>query len=133
MRAALRVEAIGHNSYQELKLMCAQTNSMFDKGASRAMFGAMPANWWCAKILGRDAKWGWQREFVKGYADYSESNGKGSRGVYIIYTLDAGCVYEVKSPVAWGNTERYFCRVNETGEIIRIPETEVERWLANTI
>ena len=83
---------------------------------------------WVAEIKGKDSRYGYERVFVNGIADYTYANGKGTRGVYINYVLDDGRIYEVSEPITWKETDRYFCKV-VSGEIIKITEREVEKWL----
>ena len=79
---------------------------------------------WVAQITGTCPKFGLAREFIKPNSDYSRSNSKGSRGIYISYFLTHGCIYEVFSFVSWRSTDRYFCIPDEDG-IKRISKDEV--------
>lgn len=90
-------------------------------GLGRATMGdAMPRPW-VAKITGTDKKYKYKREFVRGQKDYSKANSTGSRGIYIYYYLDEGCIYEVSEQVTWKSWERYFCKV-EKGKVLEIKE-----------
>ena len=71
------------------------------------------------------------REFSRGYKDYSETNSKGSRGVYKYYYLEEGPIYEVSQPMSWKNTLRYFCRV-EDGEEIEMSKEEAIAYIEKT-
>lgn len=84
---------------------------------------------WVAEICGISKRYGFERVFIRPLMDYSEANGKGTRGVYASYILDEGMIYEVSSPVNWETTDRYFCRV-VAGEIERIALEEVIRCLS---
>lgn len=72
---------------------------------------------WIAEIKGYQ-KGQLIREFLKGYKDYTESNGVGSRGVYKFFYLEEGHIYQVSDPVSWKNTEVYFCRIEDGKEVI---------------
>jgi hypothetical protein len=81
-------------------------------------------NWSGARLLGDWCnRWGvWDASTGKeiyGRTDYSQSNGKGSRGVRIWYTLESGVRYKVKAPQSWKSTDEYYCHVSENGEIVR--------------
>lgn len=128
MKAVLRLECIGDDARQYLRLGRMMANEACS-GAGDAMVGDMPARWWVAKIAGRDQKYRYRREFLRGFKDYDRANSCGSRGVEMVYTLDQGCVYEVQSPQTWARNDRYFCRVDDGGEIQRITREEVDAWL----
>lgn len=83
---------------------------------------------WVARLVGRDAKFGYAREFLRAQRDYAEANSTGSRGVMKWYTLDEGPVYEVSEPISWSHGRRYFCRA-ERGKVVEITKEDVERWL----
>jgi hypothetical protein len=88
-------------------------------------------SYWVAKIMGHHDVFIYKREFLRGKKDYRKSNSKGSRGVFIWYILESGFVYEVKAPLSWKNTERYYCIVTEEGEIQRVDKEYVEEWIRN--
>jgi len=87
-----------------------------------------PPRPWVAEIVGKDPKYKYARSFLRAYKDYSEANSVGSRGVYLLYTLEEGCVYEVKEQINWRRWDRYFCTVRR-GRIVRMAEDEVNQWL----
>jgi len=115
MKATFGLEAIGgfsirtHTGVHEI-------DDLFD----------MPYPCWVAEIKGFGKKYHYDREFVPGKNDYSKANSKGTRGIFCWYVLESGHVYEVKEPTSWSRIERYFCRVSDEGEIIKISEGEVE-------
>lgn len=130
MKAMLKLEAIGDNATQMLRLW----RNVIDEalpGLGRATIGSAPPSCWVAEIIGHDPKYKWQRNFLRGTKDYSESNSVGSRGIYIYYWLDYGHIYDVKQPVSWKRTLRYFCRVTDDGKIVEIDESEIDQWLPN--
>jgi hypothetical protein len=61
---------------------------------------------------------------VHGQRDTTGVRGLGARGVYMIYTLRAGKLYEVNDLISHGRERRYFCRVAD-GRIEEITEAEV--------
>ncbi|MFA5348517.1 MAG: hypothetical protein WC294_10290 [Methanoregula sp.] len=86
----------------------------------------LPYPCWCAEIKGFGIKFRFDREFIQGKNDYSRANSKGTRGIFCYYILESDHIYEVKEPLSWSRAERYFCRVSDDGEIVRITEKEVE-------
>ncbi len=82
---------------------------------------------WVAEITGTDPKYGLARSFLPCKIDYSKSNSKGSRGLFADFILSQGKIYEVKSQVTQTRFERYFCTVDENGDIIKLDSDEVYR------
>lgn len=119
MKAALKLEAIGQNYVRELR--------SFDRFCSDQI--GIPFE----KCPYRHGVWeiSWGKAVpVRGDWDYSQANSKGSRGVYIIYILDSGKLYQVAEPVSWKRTRHYFAGVNDFGEIIEMDEKEAMEWLS---
>jgi hypothetical protein len=81
--------------------------------------------YWVAKINGLDKKYGLAREFIRPEEDYSKSNSKGTRGVYLNYFLEYGSLYEVSSPESWTSTDRYFLEITDDGEKKRLEKEMV--------
>lgn len=131
MRASLRLEAIGDDLDQHLRITRAIVDRVVGEGGSNLLLGRWPARYWAAEITGFDSKFGYARTFLRGKKDYSDANGVGSRGVYVYYILESGHVYEVLRPKSWGRSIRYFCTVSETGEIVTMTKDEVNEWLKN--
>lgn len=123
MKAFLEIELVGDNIRQEMKLWTGVTN-MIIPGLGDATFGKYPPSGWVAEIIGFDKKFKYQRQFLRFKKDYSRANSKGSRYVYAEYILESGKIYDVKD-----NKRRYFCTVNENGDIITLIEPEVIEWL----
>ena len=121
MKALLKIEAIGENTFQSIdRYRCF--------GAMADIF-SVPKSYWVAKIIGFCIEYdGLKREFVKGNRDYAKANSKGTRGIYVSYFLDPG-YYEVKHKTSWKHTEKYLCIVTEAGEIIKMDKLDVERCL----
>lgn len=125
MKASLKIEAIGDDTEQFISHIRKLSRSL-----ARDFIGEIPRRSWCAEVTGRDPRYGYQRVFLRCKKDYRESNSKGSRGVYKLYILESGeHVYEVSNPVSWRNTDRYFCRVTDDGDIVRIEQKEVDVWI----
>jgi len=121
MKANLKIEAIGHD---EIRMLCesfASIENTISRRAAYDTFGGHPmslARWGVEEVTinGEHVQW------VYGRTDYVEANSKGSRGVYIYYTLEAGRYYHVRSPQSWRTIDDYYCFVNENGEIEREQE-----------
>jgi len=128
MKAILRLEAIGDDERQRLRLYGGILDEALGAGVGRGVIGKFPARYWVAEITGTDDHFGLKRSFLQGHKDYSHANGVGSRGVYMHYLLDEGKLYEVKEPVSWRSSERYFCRV-ESRRIVKVSKDEVLRCL----
>lgn len=130
MKAALFFELYGENFRATIKEY--QKNPKNINMNPRLLYMAMsktPPSYWVAEITGEDKKYGYSRNFIKGRKDYKYSNSMGSRGVLIEYILESGRIYEVKKPVSWQNSERYFCVVNNDGDIVSLEEREVRKCL----
>lgn len=132
MKAALTLEYIGETEEAYVSLMCRVMDHNLGPGTSKAVVGhARPRMPWVAEIVGRDPKFRYSRKFLKANWQRKRSNGNGSRGVELWFTLESGKVYEVKSPQTWKHTDHYFCTVSEDGDVIRISEYEVDEWVKN--
>ncbi len=130
MKAALFFELYGENFRATVKEY--EKNPKAIDVNPRLLYMAMsktPPSYWVAEITGVDRKYGYSRKFIKGRKDYKYSNSKGSRGVLIEYILESGRIYEVKKPLSWQRSERFFCKVADNGEIVRIDEEEVKECL----
>jgi hypothetical protein len=95
-------------------------------GLGTALF-KIPPSAWVAEITGLDHKYKYKRNFLPYKKDYSRSNSVGSRGVYAVYILETGKIYEIKD-----HKDRYYCTVTDNGNIVRLSEDEVREWLKNT-
>lgn len=127
MKATLKVEAIGDDTFQYMRLW----TGILNDGAPGLgdSLGVPKPDYWVAMIVGHDSKFGYCRQFLKPKKDYAKANRKGSRGVFLWYMLESGYVYEVSSPVTWKRRERYFCTVSDDGEIIRVEKGFVDQWI----
>lgn len=125
MKGILILELFGEDTRQFFKIY----RKAFEVGGGdfgRLYFdkhiGVPPRSSWVAEVTGADEKYGLARKFLRGKIDYSKSNGKGSRGVFVEYILSQEKIYEVKSQESWGRSDRYFCIVGDNGDIVRIDE-----------
>lgn len=128
MKAYLELELFG----EDTRAMCKMYTDIFNEvlpGMGDRAIGKMPASGWVAEITGIDPKFKYARSFLKRKIDYSRANSKGSRGVFAEYLLDSEKIYEVKSQLTWGRSERYFCMVDDDGTIRKIDESEVIKCL----
>jgi len=125
VKTFFEIELVGDNTRQLCNLYRNVTNDIVS-GLGDSVFGSFPPSGWVAEITGFDPKYKYARSFLKFKKDYSRANSKGSRGVFAEYILQSGRIYDIKD-----NRGRYFCKVNETGDIIKISESEVTEWLKN--
>lgn len=128
MKTNIRIEAIGDDTDQELRSFRNFTNSLVP-GLGDLTFGENKQSYWVARILGFDPQFKYNREFMRGKKDYTHASSVGSRGVFINYILETERLYEVKEPISWKRTDRYFCTINEQGDIIRLSTEEANQWL----
>lgn len=88
-------------------------------------------NPWVARLAGLDARWGFQRQFIKAVYDYTYARGKrGGRGIYLYFAMPPG-LYEVYYPTSWKHDRRYFARVDDNGDITEITRDEVMECLTS--
>lgn len=85
---------------------------------------------WVAELTAITRKADFERVFIKPKTDYSGSNGKGSRGVNLVFIVKCGFPYEAKRFTSWRSSERFFFCVNENGDILRKEKNEVLAWLS---
>ncbi|MEQ2441793.1 hypothetical protein [Solibaculum intestinale] len=124
MKAVIKLELFGENTRQ----MCKVYRSAFRENGCAEIFdtvvGVPPRSSWVAEVLGPSEKYRLERNFLKPKLDYSRANGIGSRGVFAEYILESGKLYEVKSQESWSRTDRYFCIVDQDGDVIKISEED---------
>lgn len=128
MKAYLEIELFGEDARQLYRLWESIGNMVFPSLGS-VVFGGMPPSGWVAEITGFDQKYKYARKFLKRKLDYSRANSKGSRGVYAEYILESGKIYDVKQQISRKRVHRYFCTVNQDGDIVILSESEVVEWL----
>lgn len=123
MKAFIRGEVFGDNARQQMQL-CAKIVNMGLPGYGSWFFHC-PSNTWAAEIIGFDKKFKYCREFLKGKRDYTYGNSNGSRGIYWEWILESGRIYEIKRQISWSSTERFFCVVDNNGDIVKLDEKDV--------
>lgn len=111
MKALFQIEDIGESVFDHLafKRCGLKRDDIFD----------VPRQYYVKHINGK---------YIKGYRDYSRSNGKGTRGIIVTFFLDQG-VYEVRHKTSWEKHSHYFFRVNELGDIEKISKAEAMQCL----
>lgn len=82
---------------------------------------------WIAEVLDIDPVYRFTRRFLNSNRDYSRLKNNG-QGVFAEFILESGRIYEIKN-----YKDRYFCRVDEECNIIKISETEVVECLKNRL
>lgn len=130
MKAALEIELFCEDTRQLTRMWESIINDALH-GLGTEVIGRMPPSGWVAEIIGIDPKYKYGRKFLKCKKDYSRANSKGSRGIFAEFILESGKIYEVKHQISWRNSRRYFCTVNDEGDIIELTESEVQEWLKN--
>lgn len=83
-----------------------------------------PFKYWVAEITGFSSMYKYERLFLPFKMDYSRSKKGGSRGVYKVYVLETGRIYDVSECC-----KRFFMRLGPEGDILKIKEREVEECL----
>ncbi len=83
---------------------------------------------WVAKLLGLDEKRSYDRQFVEGSRDYHDADSRG-RGTKLYFRLEPGSLYEVCRWRARYKDERFFVRVDATGEVVGIAKADVVKIL----
>lgn len=86
---------------------------------------------WVAELTAWHRVDGYTRRRLKPKADYTHANAKGTRGVWLYWTLECGPVYEARYRTSWTEWHHRFLVVTAAGEIKDATEEEVRGWLAN--
>jgi hypothetical protein len=128
--AVLRLEAIGDN-YVTMNASVSEVLRNLRRIPAEQRWAALSPNRrpWVARITGKDSRFGLRREFMVGRMDSRDANAVGSRGIFRVYELDEGSMYEVRELTGWTSERRYFVRA-DLGKAIEIDRGEVERALA---
>jgi hypothetical protein len=125
VKASLEIELFNDDAWQAIRVR----TCMLPEALRRLFLGGFKRPW-VAEITGRNDQYRFDRTFLRPFRDYSRANSVGSRGIYLVYLLDQGKIYEVMEQVTWRRWDRYFCRATELGEIERMTEKGVEEWLS---
>lgn len=129
MKAALKLEYIGADSADWLNAMCRQLN-VAAPGFGDRFIGRPSPGPWVAQIVGVYPSGKLQRTFLHSNRDYTAANSKGSRGVYLWFTLETDKLYEVHARVSWQKSNRFFVAVTENGEVKNLNDQEGAEWLS---
>ena len=129
MRAVVRLEIVGDNYLQHLKLVeqGKAPQPHLRKYIQLLKYGRKKLRPWVARLRGLDERYGFAREFIVGMRDYGLANSLGSRGVFEYFALESG-LYEINECIKLGRARRYFIRVKDTA-ITEISREEVEQCL----
>jgi hypothetical protein len=132
MRAGIEIEAIGDNYIWMAKHERESSASpiRLKEEINIIRYGRRELWPWVAKLLSLDDRYGFAREFVRGYTDYSRASGEGIYGIYIYYALEDG-IYEVNKSIRLGVPKRYFIRVQDA-TITEITREEAIQCLTKT-
>lgn len=122
MKIYIELELKG-DDVREFSRMAKYIGNEVAQGLGTALFSIPPSSW-VAEITGTDPQYKFTRKFLRCKKDYSRANSVGSRGVYANYILESGHVYDIKD-----NKDRYYCRVSNDGQTIRMTEDGVIEWL----
>jgi len=107
VKHSIRLEFVAENRHYELSM-----HKKYGLTPSSTMLRPLPQRPWVAEIRGLTTRHGFDRVFLRGDKDYSESNGSASRGVYLCFILEDDKIYEVHEPRGWKKFSRYFVRYN---------------------
>lgn len=83
---------------------------------------------WVARIAGLSDQYEFQRDFVRGYWDYTYSTKGAGKNTCMYFPLPPG-IYEVYYPTSWKHEYRGFMRVDKAGDLHDISREEVNEWL----
>ena len=73
-----------------------------------AVEGLLEKGTWVAKLRYSDKDKCVKRETIPSRIDYNHKNKPGTRGIFKIFELDTGCVYESSEIVSWDKARRAF-------------------------
>lgn len=68
---------------------------------------------------------------VKPKADYKHANAKGTRGVWLYWTLECGPIYRAHYRTSWTDWHQRIITVTPVGRILYVTEEEARACLAN--
>lgn len=129
MKCLFKLEAIGLGNEQEINFYQSLTTEVLGKEISCAAFGKRRASYYVAEICGFHNIYKYERKFLKGKRDYTLSNSKGTRGIYVYYVLDSNIIYEVRYKTSWKSQQQYFIKTDNIGNYEKIDEQGVISWI----
>lgn len=124
MKAHIKLELFGDNARQMMRFYTNAINEVIPGLGTVTMGKGLPPSCWVAEIVGFHPKYKFERNFLKPSKDYSQSNSKGSRGIFVSYFPEYNKIHEIKAKYSWKSIDRYFCIFDENGEH-RLTEEEV--------
>ena len=119
MKAVLIFELFGESTAAKVEVHRRLMNDLIP-GLEDGALPRMGSSGWVAEITGTDPTHTLDRKFLRPKKDYSRATSSGNRGIYASFILSSGRTYEVNT-----SRERYFCTVDEDGEIIRVSKDDV--------
>lgn len=120
MKTVLRAEAIG----------LSPDEARFARRADalhRARWEAQPRVAELTGLMGR----GFHRTYLTPKEDWSQANSRGTRGVWLYWTLTAGPVYEARYRTSWTTACHRYLYVTADGDLHDATEKEVRMWLSH--
>lgn len=126
MPLVVNLELFNHATLRGLNEALAGVEQLCPPGKS---FGRFPETTWCAEITGISGRYRFERKFLDRKVDYSQANSRGTRGVYAVYILWEGKIYEISEQLSWKRSTRGFWRV-VNGARVSMNESEVEACFA---
>ncbi|MGW2416905.1 hypothetical protein ACWCV5_32725 [Streptomyces tubercidicus] len=122
MKQVFSAEAIGLTPEQEHRAR--RTGEL--RAANRAVRPRMD------ELTGLMLSGAFLRRRLKAKADYTHANSRGTRGVWLFWTLTCGPLYQARYRTDWADEwhERYLT-VAADGRLLDVTEQEVRAWLAN--
>jgi hypothetical protein len=58
--------------------------------------------------------------------DYARASSTANRGLYWLFVIESGHLYQVRELVTWNHERTYFCTVSAQGEIVEVPEGQID-------
>jgi hypothetical protein len=102
-------------------------NININSGSSLAYF-KVPSRAWVAQVIGLDENDRAIISFINWNDEYTNSNSKGSRGVFKNYHLEHGLIYKISCPLSWKSTDIYYASIVNS-ELIRVTEKDISSCL----
>lgn len=84
-----------------------------------------------AKLVGLSERFGFEREFVSPFTDYTSANAPGSRGVELNYFLGPG-LYEVRERLSWKRWRKYILLYDGINDV-EVTEEQARGWLRHPL
>ena len=129
MKASLSLEYIGEAQEAPFREFGGLVDAVAPGMGGYFSLGPASRKPWVAEITTRQKT----RVFVRGKWQRKRSNSNASRGVEIWFLLESGKLYEAKHHVSWTRAERFFCTVDDDGDVVRLTNAEVDQWLKDRL